>query len=54
MKQVMKTYYRSTVALLGMMAVLSFGACADDDIVNERKDVKDDLGFSVSDIQDAP
>ncbi len=49
----MKTYYRSTVALLGMMAVLSFGACADDDIVNERKDVKDGLGFSVSDIQDA-
>ena len=49
----MKTYYRSTVALLSMMAVLSFGACADDDIVNERKDVKDGLGFSVSDIQDA-
>ena len=49
----MKTYYRSAVALLGMMAVLSFGACADDDIVNERKDVKDGLGFSVSDIQDA-
>ena len=49
----MKTYYRSTVALLSMMAVLSFGACADDDIVNERKDVKEGLGFSVSDIQDA-
>ena len=49
----MKTYYRSAGALLGMMAVLSFGACADDDIVNERKDVKDGLGFSVSDIQDA-
>ena len=49
----MKTYYRSAGALLGMMAVLSFGACADDDIVNERKDVKEGLGFSVSDIQDA-
>ena len=50
----MKTYYRSTVALLGMMAVLSFGACADDEIVDNRQGVKDGLGFSVSDIQDAP
>ena len=50
----MKTYYRSAVALLGMIAVLSFGACADDEIVDNRQDVKDGLGFSVSDIQDAP
>ena len=54
MKQVMKTYYRSAVALLGMIAVLSFGACADDEIVDNRQGVKDGLGFSVSDIQDAP
>ena len=50
----MKTYYRSAVALLGMIAVLSFGACADDEIVDNRQGVKDGLGFSVSDIQDAP
>ena len=54
MKQVMKTYYHSAVALLGMIAVLSFGACADDEIVDNRQGVKDGLGFSVSDIQDAP
>ena len=50
----MKTYYRSAVVLLGMIAVLSFGACADDEIVDNRQGVKDGLGFSVSDIQDAP
>ena len=50
----MKTYYRSAVALLGMIALLSFGACADDEIVDNRQGVKDGLGFSVSDIQDAP
>ncbi len=50
----MKTYYRSAVALLGMIAVLSFGACADDEIVDNRQGVKDGLGFSVRDIQDAP
>ena len=49
----MKTYYRSAVVLLGMIAVLSFGACADDEIVDNRQGVKDGLGFSVSDIQDA-
>ena len=50
----MKPYYRSAIVLLGMAAVLSFGACTDDGIIDERKGVKDGVSFAVSDIQDAP